>query len=92
MASSADPKGFRQDLLVSIRYRNDLPPPPMPPKLLNIEDGGLSQYLTTGFASAMARREEPNIEVDAEGGMPIDMIGIPGYFLGDESGRASDSG
>src|SRR5947209_12527154 len=92
MAASMDPKaGFKQDMVVSTRYRNDLPPPPMPPKLLDIDNGGLAQYLTTSFASAMARREEPNIEVDAEGGMPIDMIGIPGYFLGDESGRKCDT-
>lgn len=94
MASSGDGKGgFKQDMVVSTRYRNDLPPPPMPPKLLDIDNGGLAQYLTTSFASGLARREEPNIEVDAEGGMPIDMIGIPGYFLGDESGtyRASIS-
>jgi RNA polymerase II-associated factor 1 len=84
MATSGGVKGG-QDMVVSIRYRNDLPPPPMPPKLLNIDNGGLAQYLTTSFAAAMARREEPNIEADAEGGMPIDMIGIPGYFLGDES-------
>ena len=51
-----------------------------------MDTGGIEQYLTPGFAAAMARREEPNIEADAEGGMPIDMIGIPGYFLGDESG------
>jgi RNA polymerase II-associated factor 1 len=88
MAAAGDPKGFKQDMVVSIRYRNDLPPPPMPPKFLDIDNGGLAQYLTTSFASAMARREEPNIEVDAEGGMPIDMIGIPGYFLGDESGQS----
>ena len=87
MATSSEPKGvFKQDMVVSTRYRNDLPPPPMPPKLLNIDTGGVEQYLTPGFAAAIARREEPNIEVDAEGGMPIDMIGIPGYFLGDESG------
>ena len=84
MAASGAVKGG-QDMVVSIRYRNDLPPPPMPPKLLDIDNGGLAQYLTTSFAAAMARREEPNIEADAEGGMPIDMIGIPGYFLGDES-------
>ena len=78
-------KGFKQDVIVSIRYRNDLPPPPMAPKFLDIDTGGLAQYLTTSYASALARREEPNIDVDAEGGMPIDMIGIPGYFLGDES-------
>ena len=85
MAAAGDPKGFKQDMVVSIRYRNDLPPPPMPPKLLDIDTGGIAQYLTTSFASALARREEPNIEVDAVGGMPIDMIGVPGYFLGDES-------
>lgn len=33
----------------------------------------------------MARREEPGIDVDAEGGMPIDLVGIPGLHLGDES-------
>ena len=81
----ADAKTFKQDMVVSIRYRNDLPPPPMPPKLLDIDTGGLAQYLTTSYASGLAKREEPNIEADAEGGMPIDMIGVPGYFLGDES-------
>ncbi|OQV06773.1 hypothetical protein CLAIMM_11300 [Cladophialophora immunda] len=81
----AETKGFKQDMVVSIRYRNDLPPPPMPPKFLDIDTGGLAQYLTTSYASGLAKREEPNIEVDAEGGMPIDMIGVPGYFLGDES-------
>jgi hypothetical protein len=85
MATSGDTKAFKQDMVVSIRYRNDLPPPPMPPKLLDIDTGGLAQYLTTGYASALAKREEPNVEVDAEGGMPIDMVGVPGYFLGDES-------
>ena len=81
----ADAKTFKQDMVVSIRYRNDLPPPPIPPKLLDIDTGGLAQYLTTSYASGLAKREEPNIEADAEGGMPIDMIGVPGYFLGDES-------
>lgn len=84
MASSGK-ESFKQDLVVSIRYRNELPPPPMPPKFLDIDTGGISQYLTTSYASSLARREDPNIDVDAEGGMPIDMIGIPGYFLGDES-------
>ena len=83
--ASAGKESFKQDLVVSIRYRNELPPPPMPPKFLDIDTGGISQYLTTSYASSLARREEPNIDVDAEGGMPIDMIGIPGYFLGDES-------
>ena len=83
--ASAGKESFKQDLVVSIRYRNELPPPPMPPKFLDIDTGGIAQYLTTSYASSLARREEPNIDADAEGGMPIDMIGIPGYFLGDES-------
>ena len=61
MATAADAKGFKQDMVVSIRYRNDLPPPHMPPKLLDINTGGLSQYLTPNFAAAIARKEEPNI-------------------------------
>lgn len=28
-----------------------------------------------------------NIEADAELGMPIDLVGIPGVFDNDESGR-----
>ena len=82
MAGRSD---YKQDLIVSIRYRNDLPPPPMPPKLLEIDTGGLQQYLDPGFAASIAKREEPNIEADAEGGMPIDVIGMYGYFDGDES-------
>ncbi|KAL2004407.1 hypothetical protein VTN02DRAFT_18 [Thermoascus thermophilus] len=78
-------EGFHQEYIASLRYRNDLPPPDMPPKFLDIPHEGLERFLTPGFASNMARREEPNIDVDAEGGMPIDLVGIPGLHLGDES-------
>lgn len=81
----ASKESYKQDLVISIRYKNDLPPPPMPPKLLDIDTGGLQQYLDPGFAASIAKREEPNIEADAEGGMPIDVIGMYGYFDGDES-------
>ena len=80
--------GFHQEYIASLRYRNDLPPPDMPPKFLDIPHEGLNRFLTPGFASNLARREEPNIEVDAEGGMPIDLVGIPGLHLGDESGMS----
>lgn len=78
---------FSQDYIASLRYRNDLPPPDMPPKLLDIPHEGLDRLLTPGFASNLARREEPNIDVDAEGGMPIDLVGLPGLHLGDDSGK-----
>ncbi|KAL2872361.1 uncharacterized protein BJX67DRAFT_369051 [Aspergillus lucknowensis] len=77
--------GFHQEYIASLRYRNDLPPPDMPPKFLDIPHEGLERFLTPGFASNLARREELNIDVDAEGGMPIDLVGIPGLHLGDES-------
>ncbi|GAD93788.1 conserved hypothetical protein [Paecilomyces variotii No. 5] len=78
-------EGFHQEYIASLRYRNDLPPPDMPPKFLDIPHEGLERFLTPGFSSNMARREELNIDVDAEGGMPIDLVGIPGLHLGDES-------
>jgi RNA polymerase II-associated factor 1 len=83
--------GFHQEYIASLRYRNDLPPPEMPPKFLDIPHEGLSRFLTPGFASNLARREEPNVDVDAEGGMPIDLVGIPGLHLGDESGKSARS-
>lgn len=89
MSKSKDsgPSGsYHQEYIASLRYRNDLPPPEMPPKFLDIPHEGLERFLTAGFASNMVRREEPNIDVDAEGGMPIDLVGIPGLHLGDESG------
>jgi RNA polymerase II-associated factor 1 len=63
----------------------------MPPKFLDIPHEGLERFLTPGFASNLARREELNIDVDAEGGMPIDLVGIPGLHLGDESGTWTKS-
>lgn len=77
-----------QDYISRIRYTNALPPPPCPPKLLDIPNTGLSsgQYTSAGFASRLAREQPPNIEADAELGMPIDLVGIPKVFDGDESG------
>ncbi|CAI6340279.1 unnamed protein product [Periconia digitata] len=87
MVSSGKPTVIHQDYIARIRYANTLPPPPCPPKLLDIPNTGLSsgQYTSTGFASRLAREQPLNIEADAELGMPIDLVGIPGVFDGDES-------
>ena len=79
---------YHQDYIARIRYSNTLPPPPNPPKLLNMPNTGLSggQYTSAAFASRMAREQPLNIEADAELGMPINLIGLPGVFDGDESG------
>jgi RNA polymerase II-associated factor 1 len=82
-----------QDYIAKIRYSNALPPPPCPPKLLDIPNTGLSsgQYTSAGFASRLAREQPLNIEADAELGMPIDLVGIPKVFDGDESGTDSST-
>lgn len=82
-----------QDFLARIRYSNALPPPPCPPKLLDIPNTGLSsgQYTSASFASRLAREQPLNIEADAELGMPIDLVGIPKVFDGDESGKRVSS-
>lgn len=86
MASSSS-RVVHQDYIARIRYSNTLPPPPNPPKLLDIPNTGLSsgQYTTPGFASRLARDQPLNIEADAELGMPLDLVGMPGIFDGDES-------
>lgn len=88
--SSSQQRGERvvhQDFIARIRYSNGLPPPPMPCKLLDIPNTGLAsgQYTTPGFASRLAREQPLNIEVDFELGMPLDLVGMPGIFDGDES-------
>ncbi|KAL2753801.1 hypothetical protein ACRALDRAFT_2110521 [Sodiomyces alcalophilus JCM 7366] len=90
MSSSAPRSGERvihQDFIARIRYANTLPPPPNPPKLLDIPNTGLAsgQYINPGFASRLAREQPLNIEADAELGMPLDLVGMPGIFDGDES-------
>jgi hypothetical protein len=82
---------IHQDYIARIRYSNALPPPPNPPKLLDIPNTGLAsgQYTTPGFASRLARDQPLNIEADAELGMPLDLVGMPGIFDGDESCKLS---
>ncbi|KAK8157141.1 actin-like protein ARP8 [Phyllosticta citrichinensis] len=85
MASSA--RAYHQDYIARIRYSNALPPPPIPPKLLEIPNTGLAsgEYTSAGYASRLAREQPLNIEADAELGMPIDLIGLPGVFEGDDA-------
>lgn len=88
MSSAQRPERVvHQDFIARIRYSNQLPPPPNPPKLLDIPGTGLAggPYTSASYASKLARAQPLNIEADAEIGMPIDLVGIPGVFDGDES-------
>lgn len=81
-------RSYHQDYIAKVRYSNQLPPPPDPPKLLDIPGTGLAggKYTDASYASRLAREQPLNIEADAELGMPIDLVGIPGVFDGDERG------
>ncbi len=75
-----------QDYIARVRFDNSLPPPSIPPKLLNIPGTGLAggDYTSAAYSAKMAKEQPLNIEADAELGMPIDLVGIPGVFDGDE--------
>ncbi|KAI5201161.1 Paf1-domain-containing protein [Aureobasidium subglaciale] len=87
MASGRSERVYHQDYIARIRYSNTLPPPPNPPKLLDIPGTGLASnnYTSASYALKLAREQPLNIEADAELGMPIDLVGLPGVFDGDES-------
>ncbi|KAI1191113.1 RNA polymerase II-associated [Nemania serpens] len=91
--SAGEHRPVHQDYIARIRYSNALPPPPNPPKLLDIPNTGLAsgQYTAPGFASRLAREQPLNIEADAELGMPLDLVGMPGIFDGDESSIQASS-
>jgi hypothetical protein len=88
-SSRSQQQVVHQDYLVRVRYSNNLPPPPIPPKLLDTPNSGLAggEYTSAGFAAKLAREQPLNIEADAELGMPIDLTGLPGVYDGDENGE-----
>ena len=82
---------LHQDFIAPTRYSNKLPPPPNPPKLLHIPGTGLrdGHYTEGSYASRLVREQPINIEIDSELGMPINLIGLPGVFDGDERCKIS---
>lgn len=60
------------DILVRVRYSNPLPPPPCPPKLLDIPTDPL-RYARPEFLNAIANDTPLPMIVDAECGMPLDL-------------------
>ncbi|KKA30347.1 hypothetical protein TD95_001021 [Thielaviopsis punctulata] len=86
-SSSNGSRVVHQDFIARVRYSNALPPPSVQQKLLEIPNTGLAsgQYTTPSFSTRMVRDQSLNIEADAELGMPLDLVGMPGVFDGDES-------
>lgn len=81
---------YHQDYIVRIRYSNTLPPPPNPPKLLDIPGTGIasSNYTSPSYALKLAREQPLNIEADSELGMPLELLGRPEVFEEDEGGTS----
>ncbi|KAL0062898.1 hypothetical protein AAF712_010219 [Marasmius tenuissimus] len=65
-------KKSKLDLLVRVRYANPLPPPPCPPKLLDIPTTPM-RYARPEFLNSLANNTPLPMIVDAELGMPLDL-------------------
>ncbi|KAJ8518304.1 hypothetical protein ONZ45_g4616 [Pleurotus djamor] len=63
---------LKLDLLVRVRYSNPLPPPPCPPKLLELPIDPL-RYAKPEFLQNIASDVPLPMIVDAECGMPLDL-------------------
>ncbi|OCH87800.1 hypothetical protein OBBRIDRAFT_813951 [Obba rivulosa] len=65
-------KKSKLDLLVRVRYTNPLPPPPCPPKLLDIPTDPM-RYARPEFLNDLVNDTPLPMIVDAELGMPLDL-------------------
>ncbi|KAF8556690.1 Paf1-domain-containing protein [Imleria badia] len=63
---------LKLDLLVRVRYSNPIPPPPCPPKLLDIPTNPM-RYARPDLLNAIANDIPLPMIVDAECGMPLDL-------------------
>jgi Paf1 len=61
------------ELLIRARYSNPLPPPPCPPKLINIPTNPM-RYAGPEFLNRLAAHTPLPMIVDAECGMPLDLL------------------
>ncbi|KAG6869204.1 hypothetical protein C0993_009067 [Termitomyces sp. T159_Od127] len=82
-------KSSKLDLLVRVRYSNPLPPPPCPPKLLDIPTNPM-RYARPEFLDSLAHETPLPMIVDAECGMPLDLGKFECLWEenGDDSGRS----
>ncbi|KAI9062578.1 RNA polymerase II-associated [Trametes sanguinea] len=65
-------KKSKLDLLIRVRYSNPLPPPPCPPKLLDIPTDP-KRYARPEFLDEIAASMPLPMVVDGELGMPLDL-------------------
>lgn len=82
----------RQDYIARIRYQNDLPPPPCPPKQLNTSIKVAKLATSSYLSDAIRKYGLLNFDESGDLGMPINMAVVPGIFdRGDESAVYPDT-
>jgi hypothetical protein len=74
------------DLLVRVRYRNEVPPPSFPPQLVQIPDD-LDRFTRPDWISEYASSIPAPMLVDSEGGMPMDLNRYDGIWTGEMAGK-----
>lgn len=80
----------RQDYIARVRYRNDLPPPACPPRLLKYTSAPSNRELITssGILSSLFRKQSfkkyiglsKDANVHDPLSLPLDIIELPGFF------------
>ncbi|KAH3667220.1 hypothetical protein OGAPHI_002869 [Ogataea philodendri] len=69
----------RQDFVAKVRYFNDLPPPPCPPKLVTLNSANDDGLTDTSLLSALFRKEHFSnlVTLDDDLGLPLSLIDLP---------------
>lgn len=73
------------EYVARIRYRTNLDAPQCPPKMVEIENQANALLLEPSYISSVARTDSICVDVDAELGMPLDMVHLSGVFDGNEA-------
>jgi RNA polymerase II-associated factor 1 len=86
MSTESESPHSKLDLLVRVRYRNEVPPPSFPPQLVQIPDD-LDRFTRPEWISEYASTIPAPMLVDSEGGMPLDLNRYDGVWTGEMAGE-----
>ncbi|ODV90320.1 hypothetical protein CANCADRAFT_56867 [Tortispora caseinolytica NRRL Y-17796] len=73
-----------QEYIARIRYSNALPPPPSAPALRDIPVT-IDSFLEPSFVTPLVGKTVPNVDIDSELGMPLNLLNIPAALNEDMS-------
>ena len=70
---------------MKVRYLNPVPPPPFPPKLLNVTTD-INRFGEPSYLNELAASTPLPMLVDSEMGMPLDLNAYDGVWDGNDQG------